>query len=161
MEQRHDAVRPLAGRAILVTIVGGLAATVAFVLWSLFVSGTADFGEGTTYGWGAWAKNLPVLFAMFVPPLLGYRWGFQSARHGESGSTAAIIVAGAGFFWALLITHLGGLVDAFGDSPDWTGGWYLLLKVVIAVVTTGFVLRAARRGAPGSAEELVDQGTRS
>jgi hypothetical protein len=70
-------------------------------------------------------------------------------------------VAGGGFFWALLITHLGGLVDAFGDSPDWTGGWYLLLKVVIAVVTTLFTLRAARRSSSRRRDRLADSGAQS
>jgi hypothetical protein len=143
-DQRTD-VRPLANQAILVTAIGGFLATVAFVVWTLFVSNTADFGEGATYGWTAWAKNLPVLVAMFAPSILGYVWGFRATRNGETSGPVAVIVAGVGFFWALLITHLVGVVDAFGDAPDWTGGWFLVLKILIATITTVIVLRAARR----------------
>jgi hypothetical protein len=145
MSEQRTNIQPLANRAILVAIIGGFFATIGLVVWTLVVVKTSDFGEGSTYGWTAWAKNLPAVVAMFAPPILGYVWGFRATRNGETNGPVAIIVSGVVFFWALLITHLAGLVDAFGDSPDWTGVWYFLLKVLIAMITTVVVLRAARR----------------
>jgi len=140
----------LANRAIAVTVVGGILATVAFVAWTLGVSKTTSFGEGDTYGWAAWAKNIPVLIAMFVPPFLGYRWGHGAVRRRQTNGTAAVVIAGLGFFWALLVTQLGGVVSAFGDPPDWAGFWLFLLTVLISAATTVGVLRSARRGAESS-----------
>lgn len=115
------------------------------MVWELFVVKTVDLGEGSTYGWTAWAKNLPAMVALFAPPVLGYVWGFRATRNEETSGPVAVIVAGVGFFCALRITHLAGLVDAFGDAPDWTGGWYLLLKICIATITTVIVLRTSPR----------------
>jgi hypothetical protein len=136
--------RSWAGWAIGVTVIGGVVATVVFLVWTLFVVDTVSAGEGDTYGWVAWAKNLPAVAVMLVPPGLGLWWGGRARGSGEPNGTAAVVLAGLGLFWSLLVTNLAGLVSAFGDPPDWTGFWLLLVKAAIAVAVTALVLKTTR-----------------
>lgn len=131
-------------RSLLVATLAEILATVVFLVWVLFVSKTTSFGEGDTYGWAAWAKNIPVYAAMFAPPIVGLIWGKRALQRGETNGAAAVVVAGLSLFWALLITHYAGVVNAFGDTADWLGFWLFLGKVVIATAVTIVTLRMGK-----------------
>jgi hypothetical protein len=137
----------LANRSLLVVFIGMPVATVALVVWTLAL-GTVSLGEGSQYGWEAFAKNLPVVVLLFLLPILGLIWGVRAARTGaRRNGTVAIWVASGGFFWALFVTGFGGLQAAYGDTPDWTGFPLLLLQVALAGGVLAVALAVARRRA--------------
>ncbi len=137
--------RRLANRSLLVVCVGIPVATVALVGWSLAI-GTTTLGEGSQYGWVAFAKNLPLVVLLFVLPILGLIWGVRAARTGaRRNGTVAIWMASVGCFWVLFVTGFGGLQAAYGDTPDWTGFPLLLLQVVLAGGVLAIALAAVRR----------------
>jgi hypothetical protein len=138
--------RRLANRSLFVVCIGMPVATIVLVAWGLAI-GTTSLGEGSQYGWGAFAKNLPVVVLVFALPILGLIWGVRAARTGaRRNGTVAIWVASGGFFWALFLTGFGGLQAAYGDTPDWTGFPLLLLQVALTGGVLAIALAAARRG---------------
>lgn len=134
----------MSSRAIAMSIAGEFVATIVFLVWVLFISKTTSFGEGDTYGWSAWLKNIPANIVMLIPPIMGLVWGRRALRQRETNASVAVVISGLSLFWALLITHYVGLVSAFGDAPDWSGFWLFLGKVVCAAVVTVLVWRNGR-----------------
>ncbi|HAM25018.1 MAG TPA: hypothetical protein DHW34_01480 [Actinobacteria bacterium] len=132
-------------RSILVAVVAEALATVVFLVWVLFITKTTSFGEGDTYGWGAWVKNIPAMVAMFTPPLVGLSWGQRALEKREPNASVAVVLSGLSLFWALLITHYAGVVSAFGDTADWLGFWLFLGKIVIAAAVTAAVWRRGKK----------------